>query len=828
VAAATFAGAAALVPLVAEHHEIGCRIPLMLGSIVFEVDSFGMLFALFTSFVWLASTVYATGYMQHEHKRDRYHAFSLAVLGANMGVVLAGDLVSLYLFFEALGLLSYMMVIHNESDEAKSAAVKYFWMTLLGGLAVIGGILLTYGLGSSGAIGPFHMEEVAQAVKWSAALLMIVGFGVKAGMLPVHVWLPDAHPVAPSPASALLSGVMIKAGAYGIFRVVTAIFRPEVAEHVAEELWHFTSEIGLVVLWIGVATMFVGVVLALLQENAKRMLAYHSVSQMGFILLGIGAAGYLGSHGAMGYAGGLFHILNHALFKACLFLGVGAVFFRTGQLNMYKLGGLWRRMPFTFAFTLIAACGITGVPFFNGFVSKCLLHHALVESVELHHLASLQVAEWIFIVTCGGTACSFIKLIRLVFLGKLGREHASVREAPVSMLVAMGALAAVITTLGIRPQIVLDGVFVPGLHTWGLHATLIEEFTLITGENLLSVAYAFAIGFAVFFVGMRYHLFHLHAPDWFSVNYWYVRTARGSVLVLDRLAVGYDAYRDLVSRLLARGRRALATWAVLTQRRVQRAVVTLSTGAPLLRQQHFMDATLVLLERERHATVRDAILLAVRDLEQKPDVSERQRNQTIDAVREIATEIAMIQFDARRAVIGKLARSGRVASLRGVPKKAIATLREGRRLVAETAIRLAPKRMRGQNVARQVSATADELVQAEEFGERLRRESAAQATWSTRSRQIRPWMGTEGRSAHERVELGGLERVGAWLSGVGRVLAESVVQERFPWMIEERLDREDIQSIRLAVKRYVRDTSFNVAMIVLMFLLFALSVIKPT
>jgi formate hydrogenlyase subunit 3/multisubunit Na+/H+ antiporter MnhD subunit len=532
VAGATFAGAAALVPLIGEHHEIGCEIPLLLGRVTFRVDSFAMLFALFTSFVWLASTLYATGYMQHEHKRDRYHAFNLAILAANMGVVIAGDLVSLYLFFEALGLLAFMVVIHSETDEAKKASIKYLWMTLLGGLAVIAGIILTFGLGSNGSIGPFEMHEASEVLRWSAALLMIVGFGVKAGMLPVHVWLPDAHPVAPSPGSALLSGVMIKAGAYGIFRVVTAIFRPEVAEHVAEELWHFTSQIGLTVLWIGVATMFVGVVLALLQENAKRMLAYHSVSQMGFILVGIGAAGYLGTHGAMGYAGGLFHIVNHALFKACLFLGVGAVFFRTGQLNMYKLGGLWRRMPLTFLFTFVAACGITGVPLFNGYVSKCLLHHALVESAELHHLASLRFAEIVYIVTCGGTACSFIKLISLVFLGKPKPEYADVREATPAMLAGMGGLAVAITTLGLAPRIVLDGVIAPGLHTWGLHADILEHFTLFTGENLLSVAYAFGIGFSVFFVGMRFGLFHLHGQTWIPA--FCFRCRRGSANIRRR------------------------------------------------------------------------------------------------------------------------------------------------------------------------------------------------------------------------------------------------------------------------------------------------------
>ncbi len=552
VSGSVVALAAALVPLVEEYHRVTCYLPGLLGRMHFTVDSFGMLFALFTSFVWFCSTLYSTGYMKHEHARDRYQTVSLVVLAANIGVVLAGDLVTLYLFFEALGLVAYLLVVHTETDEAKKASIKYFWMTVLGGFALVGGILITYALGSTGAIGPIPLEGGSEALRWTAFVLLVAGFGVKAGMLPVHVWLPDAHPVAPSPASALLSGVMIKAGAYGIFRVVEALFRPTLSEELAEEAWHLTSQFGLVILWIGVATMFIGVVLALGQHNAKRMLAYHSVSQMGFILAGIGAAGYLGAHGAMGVAGGLYHVVNHALFKACLFLGVGAVFFRTGELDMYKLGGLWKRMPMTFVFTAIAAAGITGVPLFNGFVSKCLIHHAIVEAWELHGLASLGVAEKIYIVTCGGTACSFIKLIGFVFLGKAKQEYGpEVKDPPVAMLAGMGLLAAFIIALGLRPQILIDGIFTPGLHAWALHPDILQEYLheyFLSPGDLMSVVIAFAIGFTVFFTGIRFGLFHLHPPKWFGVDYWYRRTAHGFLgftRVLDR---AYGAYLSHASR----------------------------------------------------------------------------------------------------------------------------------------------------------------------------------------------------------------------------------------------------------------------------------------
>ena len=200
VTAITFLGSAALIPQIAEHHVIGYEIPLLIGHITFEVDSFGMFFALFTSFVWMASTLYASSYMQHEQKRDRYFTYNLAVLGANMGVVLAGDLISLYLFFEALGLLAYWLVVHTETREALAASTKYLWMTVMGGFALVAGILITFGLGSTGSLAPVPLTEGSEILMWTGAILMITGFGVKAGMVPVHVWLPDAHPVAPSPA----------------------------------------------------------------------------------------------------------------------------------------------------------------------------------------------------------------------------------------------------------------------------------------------------------------------------------------------------------------------------------------------------------------------------------------------------------------------------------------------------------------------------------------------------------------------------------------------------------------------------------------------------
>ena len=255
----------------------------------FSVDPMSFLFALFTSLVWLIAIVYSINYMEHEKKHTRYYFYMLISLAANIGVVVTGDFFSLFIFFEILGVFSYPLVIHSETKKALKAGTKYMLMNLIGGVILLAGILLLFYYG--------HSFQIASALgalnawgnmKYVVVTLLIIGFGVKAGYVPLHIWLPDAHPVAPSPASALLSGIMIKAGAYGIIRTVAVVFRPPIhaagleivskAKEIAA--WQPTVSLGYYIIWLGILTMLIAAILALLQENAKRLLAYSSVSQM--------------------------------------------------------------------------------------------------------------------------------------------------------------------------------------------------------------------------------------------------------------------------------------------------------------------------------------------------------------------------------------------------------------------------------------------------------------------------------------------------------------------------------------------------------------------
>jgi hydrogenase-4 component B len=550
-----------------------------------EVDAIGAFFAFFAAILWFAASLHAFKYMDHEHKRTRFFFFMLLTEAATLGVFMVQDFFTLYLFFEAMGLLAYVLIIHSETDKARSAATKYICMTVVGGLSLIGGIFLYMGYAGTVAFTPLADSAwLAGSFKIVALVCLIAGFGVKAGMLPLHIWLPDAHPAAPSPASALLSGVMIKAGAYGILRTILTFYQQpaahavegaghgaEGAAHAATGLAYDVQLLGFAVIWIAVATMFVGMLLALVQNDIKRTLAYSSVSQMGYILFGIGCMAYLGPEGAMGMGGSLYHIINHAFFKGCLFLAAGSILFCAHELDMFKLGGLWRRMPLTTVFWCIAALGIMGIPLFNGFVSKTLLHHAIVEShqlAEAGHLATagwVKIAEIFFIITSGGTIGYITKMTYYTFFRRPDTEHAHhvehVKEAPAWMLAGTGLLAAGVLFNGLFPGVILSKLIGPTVQTvpgFDPHmAAHISEVPIFIWLNLKEVLVPLAIGISVFVLGAWPDLlhrkkrgpdwFHIRLPRWLGVDFWYVWGAKNS---LGMLFAGQRTYAPIKARVV--------------------------------------------------------------------------------------------------------------------------------------------------------------------------------------------------------------------------------------------------------------------------------------
>ena len=376
----------------------------------FKVDMLSLTLAMTTSILWLPVMIYSHKYMLHENHRSRFYFFMSVTFSAILGTVMAGDLFTMFMFFEIMTFSSYMLVSHGESKESLNAGYSYLYIGVMGGLAILLGMILLSAYTGDLSFVPMADKLINMGnMRYVIFGLIMFGFAIKAGMAPVHVWLPKAHPVAPTPASALLSGIMIKIGAYGILRVATTYLFPasfQITDY-KDVLWSVSKSFGSGLIWLGIITMAIGVFMALQQSNIKRMLAYHSVSQMGYIVLGIGVAVYLGYKGAMGYSGAMYHIINHALFKSLLFMVAGVVFLYTHELDMYKLGGLWKRLPFTALVCLIAVFGITGMPGFNGFISKSILHHAIIEAYQ-YGAPSFRGAEIIFNIISAGTDCSFL------------------------------------------------------------------------------------------------------------------------------------------------------------------------------------------------------------------------------------------------------------------------------------------------------------------------------------------------------------------------------------------------------------------------------------
>lgn len=502
---------------------------------VFHIDHVSAVFVILTAFVWLAVSLYTPFYMNYEGGKRGFEISSLFTLAAVSGVFLAGDLLTMLLFFELMTIASYFWVVHEWNKEAVRAGYFYLFYSIIGGLLIALGIVLmgsaTDGLPSVGA----DPASVLNPRVFAASIIVfVIGFGIKAGIVPFHLWLPHAHSIAPAPGSALLSGLLIKVGAYGLIRIA--------------EIAGFGAKPGIGVNWlgpvlavIGTVTMLAGVVMALFQSNAKRLLAYHSISQMGYIILGLGIGLYPGAHGGLGTVGAVCHIVNHALFKSALFIGAGTVYVQTGEINLYKLGGLWRRLPVTAVLMLIAVFGITGVPGLNGYASKTLLHHAVSHAAETGKLWAVW-AERLFWLVGVGTAASFTKLYYLMFLRKPDEVYINERKSARPHL-AMGLLTAAMLVIGIAPAFVVNNALVPAVSELGIEkdAFGVNNLLFWNPDNLAGIFITLALGIIVCWVGLKSGIFHWHAPAWLTLE-GLARIAFVGLSNLYRLVTGLGRY----------------------------------------------------------------------------------------------------------------------------------------------------------------------------------------------------------------------------------------------------------------------------------------------
>ena len=386
-----------------------------------EVDGFRAIYGTICAFMWSMTSLFSHEYFHHYRNRNRYFFFLLLTFAGTMGVFLSGNLYTTFIFFEIMSMASYVTVIHDEKPAAMRAGDTYLFIAVLGGMVMLMGLFLL-----QNAIKTLEIDELYEAVKtylsnggssnviWASAMCLLFGFGAKAGMFPVHIWLPKAHPVAPAPASALLSGILTKSGVFGILVITSRIFL-------------YDPIYGNLILGIGTITMFLGAFLALFSIDLKRTLACSSMSQIGFILVACGMQALLGHHNAYAVRGALLHMVNHSMFKLVLFMCAGAVYMNLHKLNLNDIRGFGRGKKVLMISFFLGYIGIAGVPFLSGYVSKTLIHDAI-----LHHLHALHhegvhgffqydiysIIEWIFTISGGLTFAYMTKLFICVFIEK--------------------------------------------------------------------------------------------------------------------------------------------------------------------------------------------------------------------------------------------------------------------------------------------------------------------------------------------------------------------------------------------------------------------------
>ncbi len=421
-----------------------------------RADGFRALYASVAGVMWLVTSIFSRDYFAHEHCVGRYALFTLITLGATVGLFLSDTLYSAFLFFEVMSLASYPWVAHEETPDAMRAAQTYLYIAVIGGLVMLMGLfLLPAGMAEAGFA---SLPELAQAAGmdrlWLPALLILFGFGAKAGSFPLHIWLPKAHPVAPAPASALLSGMLTKAGIFGMLVLTGFLMRG-------------SSDFSDLVFRLGVITMFLGALLAVFSVNLKRTLACSSLSQIGFIMVGVGLCGLLGDENGLASFGTVQHMVNHSLFKLVLFLCAGVVAMNAHALELNDVRGYGRGKPVLHFCFLMGALGISGVPLFSGYISKSLLHEGILEAVA--HVTShggnaspYAIAEWIFLISGGMTLCYMLKLYICLFWQKHPTRQAEFDAqkkylSPLSALV-LSACAALIPAMGMFPGVLMTGV----------------------------------------------------------------------------------------------------------------------------------------------------------------------------------------------------------------------------------------------------------------------------------------------------------------------------------------------------------------------------------
>ncbi len=529
---------------------LSIKIPYICGmGMSFHIGGFRLIFAAISTYMWIMTTLFSGQYMAHAVKKKRYYFFLILTFFATTLLFLSDDLFTTFVFFEIMSIASYVCVIHDEKKATLRAGGVYLAVAVIGGLVSLMGIFLLYDLVGTLSfgelrelcIGVYRSKDAVKLTQlYASAGCILFGFGAKAGMFPLHIWLPMAHPVAPAPASALLSGIITKTGIFGI--IVLAVYvLPESIP------W------GLFISILGTITMLLGGVLAIFSVDIKRTLACSSMSQLGMIILGAGLVTLLGEENALAVRGTVLHMVNHSNLKLVLFMAAGVIVMNIHKLNLNEVRGYGRKKTLLKLVFLSGALGIGGIPLFNGYISKTLLHEAVVEYAAFD--GTFKVIEYLFLLTGGMTVCYMTKLFVCVFMEsnedkKLQEKYDSQKEYLTPLSAAVLVISAIVMPVfGLLSGATLNRLAdsAQGFLHGGELEHSVHYFSL---ENLKGGIISIMIGAALYFLIVRKLFIRKNADGSSSyVNLWPSKLDLLTLIYEPVLMVALPAVFGFISRI---------------------------------------------------------------------------------------------------------------------------------------------------------------------------------------------------------------------------------------------------------------------------------------
>jgi formate hydrogenlyase subunit 3/multisubunit Na+/H+ antiporter MnhD subunit len=493
--------------------------------LILRINLLSWFFAIAVSALGALSVIFSLSYMKDRERTDFYYLMLLLANASMLGIVFSGDLVSFFIFWEIMSWSTFLMISYNRGS-AVAAGLKYIIFSIIGSMAMLVGILSLYAVYETLNIATLSTLISSASSGYLLFLLILFGiaFAIKNALMPLHTWLPGAYAEAPTPFNGVLSGMLTRMGMYGFLLIMYVIAGATRALSLGSGLFKFNY----ILAWLGAITIVIPTFIAILQDDAKKLLAWSAIGQGGYMILGIA----IGT--SLGLAGGIFHTVNHAVYIVLLFMSVGAIQYRTkGERDLNSLGGFIKKMPVAFIGALVGISGLIGIPLTNGFVSKWLIYKTLIlEGYPFLAFAAL-IGTWGCILYC-------YKFIHHIFLGQLPEKYQKVQKAPFSMHLPMIILSLVILLFGILPGIPLKMINAIGT-SFGFESLNVTVWGIASETGTLNTINIFA---AVLVVSILVWLIFKAGPKAVSVHQEDTYAA-GAAIPKDKYHYTVDFYNPL-------------------------------------------------------------------------------------------------------------------------------------------------------------------------------------------------------------------------------------------------------------------------------------------